>query len=194
MQSVRLHIRRDHPPPRCAREQLIRPHQHLPGLQRQSFDTPPPQRVTGVSNQEDVVGAEDEEGAAGRRLGRTRSTELQTELRVENQRREREKKENHGAGEAWRRTREKRLGFLKVWKKREETWRSRRAERTAMSAGRACNHGPQEGQYRGVVKGQKNKSDGTSTSALVSFWDQADNGDRGSARTKDRRRSPKGAA
>lgn len=140
------------------------------------------------------MGAEDEEGAAGRRVERTRGSEFQSELRVENQEREREKKENHGAGEAWRRKREKRLGFLKVGKKREETWRSRRAERTAKHGGSACNHGPQRWKCRGVVKRQKNKRDGASLSALVSLKDQADNCDRGSARTKDRRRSPKGAA
>jgi hypothetical protein len=63
------------PPPRCAPKQAKRPRAALPGLQRQSFDTPPPQRVTGVSNQENRLGADDEDGAAGRRQGRGGSAE-----------------------------------------------------------------------------------------------------------------------
>lgn len=38
------------PPPRCASWNEKRPRSRLPGLQRQSFNTPPPQRVTGVLN------------------------------------------------------------------------------------------------------------------------------------------------
>ena len=68
VQGLCLNIPDCPPPPRCAPEQGKRPHAALPGLQRQSFDTPPPQRVTGVSNQEDVKRAVKNGSAAGRRM------------------------------------------------------------------------------------------------------------------------------
>jgi hypothetical protein len=68
VQSVCLNICDCPSPPRCAPEQGKRPHTVLPGLQRQSFDTPPPQRVIGVSNQEDVKRAVKNGSAAGRRM------------------------------------------------------------------------------------------------------------------------------
>ena len=67
VQDLLLDIPDCPPPPRCAPEQGKRPHAVLPGLQRPSFDTPPPQRVTGVSNQEDVKRAVKNRSAAGQR-------------------------------------------------------------------------------------------------------------------------------